>query len=166
MRESDGRARGGSGDVPDYGPTTPPDQAGAFIMTEEGVARLFTTYLVDGPFSEHYEPVESPTPNILHEDVPTNPLIRWYDGVQETLANGTDDYPYACTVYRVVEREHFVTSNVPVPRRVDAGLLRRSPVRPCRRRRGSKMVSGSVFGPSAVRWRAWPWSRSGSGRSP
>ena len=101
------------GDVPDYGPTTPPDQAGAFIMTEEGVARLFTTYLVDGPFSEHYEPVESPTPNILHEDVPINPLIRWYDGVQETLANGSDDFPYACTVYRVVEREHFVTSHVP-----------------------------------------------------
>ena len=101
------------GDVPDYGPTTPPDQAGAFIMTEEGVARLFTTYLVDGPFSEHYEPVESPTPNILHEDVPTNPLIRWYDGVRETLADTRDDYPYVCTVYRVVEREHFVTSNVP-----------------------------------------------------
>jgi formate dehydrogenase major subunit len=82
-------------------------------MTEEGVARLFTTYLVDGPFSEHYEPAESPTTNILHEDVPTNPLIHWYDGVRETLANGRDDYPYVCTVYRVVEREHFVTSNVP-----------------------------------------------------
>ena len=27
------------GDVPDYGPTTPPDATGAFIMTEEGVAR-------------------------------------------------------------------------------------------------------------------------------
>ena len=103
------------GDVPDYGPTTPPDAAGAFIMNEEGVARLFSTHLADGPFSEHYEPVESPTSNPLHEGVPINPVIRWYDGVRETLAskeNG-DDFPYACTVYRVVEREHFVTSNVP-----------------------------------------------------
>jgi len=101
------------GDVPDYGPTTPPDQAGAFIMTEEGVARLFTRGLVDGPFSEHYEPVESPTPNILHPEIPVNPAVRWYDGVRETLASSTNDYPYAATVYRVVEREHFVTSFVP-----------------------------------------------------
>jgi formate dehydrogenase major subunit len=99
------------GDVPDYGRTTPPDQAGAFIMTEEGVARLFTTYLNDGPIPEHYEPVESPSPNILHDDVAVNPAIRWYDGVREALAT-RDEYPYACTVYRVVEREHFVTSNV------------------------------------------------------
>ena len=102
------------GDVPDYGRTTPPDAAGAFIMTEEGVARLFSTHLADGPFSEHYEPVESPSPNVLHDNVPINPVIRWYDGVRETLATGDDDFPYACTIYRVVEREHFVTSNVPL----------------------------------------------------
>ena len=101
------------GDVPDYGRTTPPDGAGAFIMTEEGVARLFSSQLADGPFSEHYEPVESPTTNTLHENVPVNPVIQWYDGVRDTLAQEGDDFPYACTVYRVVEREHFVTSNVP-----------------------------------------------------
>jgi formate dehydrogenase major subunit len=102
------------GDVPDFGATTPPDGAGAFIMTEEGVARLFTTGLVDGPFSEHYEPAESPSPNLLHADVAVNPTVRWYDGVRESLAQNTDDYPYAATVYRVVEREHFVTSHVPL----------------------------------------------------
>ena len=48
------------GDVPDYGPTTPPDAAGAFIMNEEGVARLFSSHLADGPFSEHYEPGREP----------------------------------------------------------------------------------------------------------
>ena len=101
------------GDVPDYGRTTPPDAAGAFIMTAEGVARLFSTDLVDGPLSEHYEPVESPVRNPLHESVPINPVIEWYDGIRETLATDGDDFPYACTVYRVVEREHFVTSNVP-----------------------------------------------------
>ena len=59
--------------MPDYGRTTPPDAAGAFIMNEEGVARLFSSHLADGPFSEHYEPVESPTQNVLHEGVPVNP---------------------------------------------------------------------------------------------
>jgi formate dehydrogenase major subunit len=101
------------GDVPDYGATTPPDGAGAFIMTEEGVARLFTTYLADGPLPEHYEPAESPTANILHESVSVNPCVNWYAGVLESLATERDDYPYAATVYRVVEREHFVTSHVP-----------------------------------------------------
>ena len=76
------------------------------------MARLFTTYLVDGPFSEHYEPRESDAQHPARRR-PTNPMIRWYDGVRETLANGRDEYPYVCTVYRVVEREHFVTSNVP-----------------------------------------------------
>ena len=102
------------GDVPDYGRTTPPDAAGAFIMTEEGVARLFSSHLADGPFSEHYEPAESPTTNALHESVAVNPVINWYDGVRETLATAGDDFPYACTVYRVVEHEHFVTRNVPL----------------------------------------------------
>ena len=103
------------GDVPDYGKTMPPGANGAFIMTEEGVARLFTRGLKDGPFSEHYEPAESPSPNLLHEKVAVNPAVRWYGGIKDTLAaaNGDPEYPYACTVYRVVEREHFVTSNVP-----------------------------------------------------
>jgi formate dehydrogenase major subunit len=102
------------GDVPDYGRTTPPDAAGAFIMTEEGVARLFSSQMADGPFSEHYEPVESPTANAFHESVPVNPVIHWYDGVRETLASEGDDFPHACTIYRVVEHEHFVTANVPL----------------------------------------------------
>jgi len=100
------------GDVPDYGPTMPPGDKGAFIMTEEGVARLFTRGLKDGPFSEHYEPMESPSRNALHEKVAHNPAVARYGGVDATLAtNG--EFPYACTIYRVVEREHFVTSNVP-----------------------------------------------------
>ena len=104
-----------AGDVPDFGATTPPDGAGAFIMTEEGVARLFSPgQLVDGPLAEHYEPAESPTPNLLHEGVSVNPTVRWYDGVRESLARSTADFPYAATVYRVVEREHFVTSHVPL----------------------------------------------------
>lgn len=101
------------GDVPDYGPTTPPEAAGAFIMTEEGVGRIYSPHLQDGPFPEHYEPAESPARNLLHEELSVNPAVVWFDGVRESLAANGDDYPYACTVYRVVEREHFVTSHVP-----------------------------------------------------
>ena len=99
--------------MPDYGKTTPPDKLGSFIMTEEGVARLYTRGLADGPFPEHYEPVESPTVNILHERVPNSPPVHYYEGVKDTFAKNVSEFPYACTVYRVVEREHFVTSNVP-----------------------------------------------------
>jgi len=105
------------GDVPDYGKTTPPGKMGAFIMNEEGVARIFAASPIfpmkDGPFPEHYEPVESPTVNILHENVPNSPAVHYYDGIKESLTRNTKEFPYACTVYRVVEREHFVTSNMP-----------------------------------------------------
>jgi formate dehydrogenase major subunit len=101
------------GDVPDYGKTMPPGKVGAFIMTGEGVARLYSPYLKDGPFPEHYEPVESPTVNVLHERVPNSPPVHYYEGVKDSVAKVSSEYPYPCTVYRVVEREHFVTSNVP-----------------------------------------------------
>ncbi len=56
-------------DVPDIAPTLGPDSgAGPFIMTNEGVARLFAPALNEGPFPEHYEPFETP--------IGTNPLHR------------------------------------------------------------------------------------------
>lgn len=101
------------GDVPDYPQGAAPGAHGAFIMTAEGVGRLFSSGMVEGPFPEHYEPVESPCRNVLHEAVAENPMIHWYDGVRETLTQDREAFPHACTVYRVVEREHFVTSQVP-----------------------------------------------------
>ena len=42
-------------------------QLGAFLMLPEGQARFFVPgTFVDGPWSEHYEPAESPVPNPLH----------------------------------------------------------------------------------------------------
>ena len=62
-------------DVPDYGPTTKPsDGVGPFIMNDEGVGRLFALdQMVEGPFPEHYEPFESPLPNVLHPKVRNEP---------------------------------------------------------------------------------------------
>ena len=49
------------GDVPDGG--MPPGETNPFIMLASGVGQLYSPDLVDGPFPEHYEPVESPVQN-------------------------------------------------------------------------------------------------------
>src|SRR5438477_4489838 len=57
------------GDVPDYPPTMNPKDPAAWlpcIMNGEGVGRLFSNSMIDGPFPEHYEPVEAPIANPLH----------------------------------------------------------------------------------------------------
>ena len=59
----DGTGRNGLGDVPDYKADAPPDGFGSFIMLPEGVAKLYAADFVEGPFPEHYEPVESPVEN-------------------------------------------------------------------------------------------------------
>jgi len=66
-------------DVPDFKPDSPPkDHMGPFIMNPEGVGRLFAPIgvLADGPFPEHYEPIESPTKNLLHPAQSNNPLVK------------------------------------------------------------------------------------------
>ncbi len=104
------------GDVPDFPPTSAPEEGkGAFIMTGEGVARLFApgTLTTDGPFPEHYEQAESPIVN----PVPggrreRHPIAHLYDGAQETFAPVDGDFPYVATTYRVTEHEHYVTQHV------------------------------------------------------
>jgi formate dehydrogenase major subunit len=103
------------GDVPDYPPDSDPkDGLGAFIMTGEGVGRLFApaTLMRDGPVPEHYEPVESPIENLLS---PTrrDPATIIYEGAPASFAEDDGDFPYVATTYRVTEHEHFVTQHVP-----------------------------------------------------
>jgi formate dehydrogenase major subunit len=103
------------GDVPDYPPDAPPDSLGAFIMTGEGVARLFApgSLLRDGPMPEHYEQVDSPIENPFSQ-VQRNPTAIYFDGAEETFADvGDPEFPYVATTYRLTEHEHFVTQNVP-----------------------------------------------------
>jgi formate dehydrogenase major subunit len=104
------------GDVPDFPPTSAPAQGlGAFIMTGEGVARLFApgSLTTDGPFPEHYEQTESPVPNALNK-VEKSPVAFHYEGVDATFASAGDpDFPYVATTYRVTEHEHYVTQHVP-----------------------------------------------------
>ncbi|MEV0614243.1 formate dehydrogenase-N subunit alpha [Nonomuraea sp. NPDC050404] len=104
------------GDVPDYPPTTGPgpDAPLPFIMTGEGVGRLFSNAVADGPFPEHYEPVESPVANPLHPQVSATPVVFRYDerAGRPNRFGTPADYPYVATSYRLTEHEHYVTQNV------------------------------------------------------
>jgi formate dehydrogenase major subunit len=105
------------GDVPDYLPDADPSDADAplpFIMTGEGTGRLFSNGLVDGPFPEHYEPIESPIENPLHPEVSASPAAYLYDkaaGRPNRFGN-VDEFPYVATSYRLTEHEHYVTQHV------------------------------------------------------
>ncbi len=103
------------GDVPDFGPTSAPSEGkGAFIMTGEGVGRLFVPggLLTDGPFPEHYEQAESPLANPM-SGTDKHPTAHLYEGARETFAPTGGEYPSVATTYRVTEHEHFVTQYVP-----------------------------------------------------
>jgi formate dehydrogenase major subunit len=102
------------GDVPDYPPDAPPDSLGAFIMTGEGVARLFApgTLMRDGPIPEHYEQVESPIVNPL-SGTNKNPASIHFEDAPASWAEDDSEFPYVATTYRVTEHEHFVTQHVP-----------------------------------------------------
>jgi formate dehydrogenase-N alpha subunit len=110
-----GTAWAGS-DVPDINPALGPDSgAGPFIMTPEGVARLFSLgLLVEGPFPEHYEPFETPlAENPLHpgkKNAISNPVARVFKGDMESFGKA-DKFPYAATTYRLTEHHHYWTKN-------------------------------------------------------
>ena len=95
-------------DVPDYTPTTKPsDAVGPFIMNAEGLGRLFARNLMaEGPFPEHYEPFESPSENILHPKVRSNPAARVFAD-DRAMFGSPRDFPYVATTYRLTEHFHF-----------------------------------------------------------
>ncbi|MDB5063928.1 MAG: formate dehydrogenase, alpha subunit [Chloroflexi bacterium] len=107
------------GDVPDYPATMSPSDPNAwlpFIMNGEGVGRLFSNSTIDGPFPEHYEPVESPITNPLHPQVSASPVAFLYDRAagRRNRFGTAKDYPYIATSYRLTEHEHYVTQHVPL----------------------------------------------------
>ncbi|PKM47857.1 MAG: formate dehydrogenase-N subunit alpha [Firmicutes bacterium HGW-Firmicutes-8] len=112
-------------DIPDIfignaPPTTEPGKS-AFMLNAENVARLcalsyrspdrkkVSRMVEDGPFPEHYEPVESPVPNLLHPEVQTNPAVA----PQEK--GDPAQFPHILTTYRVTEHHTGgpLTRNLP-----------------------------------------------------
>jgi formate dehydrogenase major subunit len=101
------------GDVPDYPPTMAPKDPkawGPFIMNGEGVGRIFSSSMLDGPLPEHYEPVESPVANPLHAAQSSNPAVTPFTTAFDVLGKA-DEYPIVCTTYRLTEHYHYWTKN-------------------------------------------------------
>jgi formate dehydrogenase major subunit len=103
-------------DVPDFkADSHPKDHMGPFIMNPEGVGRLFAPIgvLADGPFPEHYEPIESPTKNLFHPEQSNNPLVKKFKSPYDKFGT-PDEYSIVCTTYRLTEQYHYWTKNNPM----------------------------------------------------
>ncbi len=98
------------GDVPDIKPDSPPGQFGAFIMLPEGVGRLYSPVLNDGPFPEHYEALEAPVENPLHPKVSSSPVLKRFSSDKDQLGTAAD-FPIVCTTYRLTEHFHYWTKH-------------------------------------------------------
>ena len=106
-------------DVPDFKADSPPEEGmNPFIMNPEGVARFFAVdKMTEGPFPEHYEPLESPLPaNPLHPD---NPLARYNPGARVFKADlemmgEAADFPVVATSYRLTEHFHYWTKHAKI----------------------------------------------------
>lgn len=104
-------------DVPDFKPDSKPSEhMGPFIMNPEGVGRLFAPLaaFADGPFPEHYEPIESPVANPLHPRQSTNPVVKRFKTPLDKYAVSGDGYDIVCTTYRLTEHYHYWTKNNPM----------------------------------------------------
>jgi formate dehydrogenase major subunit len=104
-------------DVPDFkADSHPKDHMGPFIMNPEGVGRIFgpLAAFADGPFPEHYEPIESPTQNPLHPNQSNNPVVKKFKTPLDKYGTVADGFNIICTTYRLTEHYHFWTKNNPM----------------------------------------------------
>ncbi|TVM04836.1 formate dehydrogenase, partial [Oceanidesulfovibrio indonesiensis] len=106
------------GDVPDGG--WPPLATGKgkhpFIMQKNGYGQIYGPGRMEGPFSEHYEPVETPVASHPFSTQLHNPCYKSVGSDMDVLAAPADPkYPVVLTTYSVTE--HWCgcgeTRNVP-----------------------------------------------------
>jgi formate dehydrogenase major subunit len=103
------------GDVPDGGwpplqnadGTPNPKSKHAFIMKPHGHANIFGPGRADGPFPEHYEPLECPVEKNYMNPQRMNPTAPVYGTEADAYATCDPRYPYVGTTYRV--SEHWQT---------------------------------------------------------
>jgi formate dehydrogenase major subunit len=99
------------GDVPDGGwpPMANPDGTPnpkskyPFIMKEEGYAHIFGPGRPDGPFPEHYEPLECPVERNLMSSQFINPTVTQFETEMDKRFTCDPRYPFVGTTYRVTE---------------------------------------------------------------
>jgi formate dehydrogenase major subunit len=114
---NDGAGRWIGNDIPDFkADSKPSDHMGPFIMNPEGIGRLFgpLSAFADGPFPEHYEPIESPIDNPLHPAQSTNPVVRKMTSALDKYGDVGGGYNIICTTYRLTEHYHYWTKNNPM----------------------------------------------------
>ena len=99
------------GDVPDGGwpPMVNPDGTPnpkskyPFIMKPEGHAHIFGPGRPDGPFPEHYEPLECPVERNLMSSQFINPTVKQFETEMDKRFTCDPRYPFVGTTYRVTE---------------------------------------------------------------
>ncbi len=115
-----------SGDVPDGGwppllnadGTSNPAAMKAFIMKPAGVAHIFATGLNDGPFPEHYEPLECPIQeNPLSKAHRINPTSKLFSS--EPGTGNAEDVFESCSVRYPVRRDDLPRDRTLADRRHD-----------------------------------------------
>jgi formate dehydrogenase major subunit len=93
------------GDVAD-GPWPPLALAGGkapFIMKDDGLGALFGPGMAEGPFPEHYEPLEGPLDRHPFSRQRINPAIEIFESDLDKIANADPNFPYVCTSYSCTE---------------------------------------------------------------
>jgi formate dehydrogenase major subunit len=94
------------GDVPD-GPWPPQadKEKGKypFIMKPDGLGALFGPGMAEGPFPEHYEPLEGPLAKNPLSGQLINPAIEIFKSDLDKVANADAKFPYVCTTYSCTE---------------------------------------------------------------
>jgi len=98
------------GDVPDGGwpplenlEKPNPKSKWPFIMKPHGFAAIFGSGLRDGPFPEHYEPLECPVEKNYMNAQRINPTAPVWGGKADAFATCDPRFPYVGTTYRVTE---------------------------------------------------------------
>jgi len=99
------------GDVPDGGwppmltadKKVNPQTKYPFIMKTEGHAHVFGPGRADGPFPEHYEPLECPIEKNLMSAQFVNPTIKEFSTDADARATCDPRYPIVASTYRVTE---------------------------------------------------------------
>jgi formate dehydrogenase major subunit len=108
---ANGGKGGWVGDVPDGGwpPMLKPDGTAnpktkyPFIMKPEGFAHIFGPGRADGPFPEHYEPMECPVEKNLLSSQLSSPTAPTYGTDMDLYRTCDPRYPFVATTYRVCE---------------------------------------------------------------
>jgi len=78
-----------------------PGSVHPFIMQQHGMAALFGPGLNDGPFPEHYEPMNCPVTSHPFSKVLNNPAAVQFKGDKYAVCDPR--YPFVCSTIRVAE---------------------------------------------------------------